>query len=863
VIATPDRRLRVFVSSTLVELAAERAAAREAIESLRLTPVLFELGARPHPPRALYSAYLEQSDVFVGIYGESYGWVGPGMEISGLEAEYRLATDKPRLLYVKRDASHREQRLTEMLDRVTAEGAVSYRLFTDPDELRELLADDLAVLVSERFHTPAAEERGPPSSSERLPAAVDRFVGRSAELAALERQLVDRDVRLVTVLGPGGVGKTRIALEAARRVADTFADGVHFVGLASVVDMELVDDLIRERLEISGAAGRAPLDAVVDRLRKAEALLVLDNFEHVLAAAGSVARLLEECPRLTVLVTSRAVLRLKGEREFPLSPLSLPEDGVPGADGAASDAVELFLERAVAANPALTLTDEDRAAVAAICRRLDGLPLAIELAAAQVRVLPPRSLVDRLERRLTLSARGGYGYPGRQQTLRAAIDWSFDLLGPAEQTLLTRASVFRDGWTLDALAAVCQVDDALEQLATLVEHSLVVQEPAGGEPRFSMLETIREHAAEKLDERGETAATEDRHARFYLRLVEDAGARLLTQGHGSALALLDRDEGNIRAALSRLLEQGEAERVAEAGWSLLPYWSLRERISEGRRWLESAVETGALPESARARALAAVAGLAFWGSDHATAVRCAGEALDHLRTIGDDAGIALAQIPLGVVQTIAGDREAGTALLEDSRRRAEHAGAHWGATMSLLALIWALNAAGADAPLELYEEAVTRARALGHEAETLALGALGRRRALRGDVREAKEALSEALRRVLALDARLGISFYLDLLADLAATQGCDALAVRLSAAAEVAAAGVGTLVPPLGGDRAARLETLRERLGASEFAAEDRAGRDRSIEDAAAEALAWAEEASAEPVRETDAPVAPRARGG
>ncbi len=824
------------MSSTLEELAAERAAAREAIENLRLTPVMFELGARPHPPRQLYAAYLAQSDVVVGIYGERYGWVAPDRDVSGLEDEYRLAEAKPRLLYVKHPAPARDERLARMLDRIETEGAVSYRTFRDADELKRQLADDLALLLSERFQ--GERERPLGRVRARLPAGVDRFVGRERELAALERRLTDPHARLVTVTGPGGVGKTRLALEAARRAQSAFGDGAHFVPLSSVVDPQLVDAAIQDSLGITGASASAPVDAVLDVLRDASLLLVLDNFEQVLTAAPVLTQLLEECAGVTALVTSRTVLNLKGERDFPLAPLTVAGS----AAEAGSDAVDLFVERARAANPSFAPSSDERAAIAAICRRIDGLPLAIELAAAQVRVLPPGAILDRLERRLSLSARGGGGYPDRQQTLHAAIEWSFDLLEGSEQALFARASVFTGGWTLEALEAVCaNGDDVLEPFAALVEKSLTTQDAAHTEPRFSMLDTIREYAAEKLEERGEDASIQARHASFYLGLVAEVGAHLNAGEHGRALAALDREEDNVRAALNRLLEAGERDRVADAGWSLVPYWSLRERVLEGRRWMTDVLAGGELSPGARARALAAAAMLAFWGSDHATAVSLAGEALPQLRALCDETAIPFAQIPLGVVETIRGDRDAGLQLLEDSRRRSERLGNEWGVAMSMLALVWALNASEAEAPLELFEEALDRASKLGYEAETLALGALGRRRSLRGDRREAKELLADALRRVLGLNAKLGVALYLDLIGDLAAAEGADAIAARLAGAADSVSEAAGAPIPPFVRDREARLEALRARLGDSGFAAEYEAGRTRSIEDASAEALDWA----------------------
>ena len=521
----------------------------------------------------------------------------------------------------------------------------------------------------------------------------------------------------------------------------------------------------------------------------------------------------------------------------------MPPLGVPdGADEGRADALDLFAERARAANPSFELTAGNRDAVAEICRRLDGLPLAIELAAAQVRFLPPQGVLERLEHRLGLAARAGHAYPNRQQTLRAAIAWSVELLDDAERALFARASVFRGGWTLEALASVSgERDDVLDPVASLVEKSLVTHEAPEGAPRFSMLETIREYAAEELEARGDGRAAAKRHAAFYLGLVDEVGRQLVAARHGPALALLDRDEDNVRAALARLLEEGEYARVVDAGWKLLPYWTLRERLVEGRRWMRDVVERGELTAGPRGRALAAEAMLAFWGSDYAAAARLAGEALPLLRAAGDDGGVALAQIPLGVVQAIGGDREAGVALLEDARRRAERMRGEWGVAMSMLALAWAWNATGAEAPLEHFEETVERVRELGYEAETLAVGALGRRRAIRGEADEAKELLAEALRRTSALNARVGSALYVDLLADLAAAEGDDVVAVRLSSAAEAAAEAAGAAIPPLSGDRAERLRALRERAGDAAFEAERKKGRALSGEAAASEALTWA----------------------
>jgi predicted ATPase len=839
-IVTPDQRVRVFVSSTLEELAAERVAAREAIEALRLIPVLFELGARPHAPRSLYRSYLEQSDIFVGIYGERYGWVGPGMNISGLEDEYRLATAKPRLLYIKKPAPARDDQLRAFIDRIRESGEVSYRSFADATELRSLLADDLAVLLSERFQTPPSEVG---RLTVKLPTPVDSFIGREREMGELERQLRDGGRRLVTITGPGGVGKTRLALEVARGSREAFADGAHFVSLGEIAVPELIFPAIQRSLELP-AGSRSAFDAVVEGLREAELLLVLDNFEQVLAAATDLSRLLEECDRLTALVTSRAVLELRGEREFPLQPFRLPAESVDAKEIEDSDSIALFVERARAANPAFTLTDGNRNAVFALCKRLDGLPLAIELAAVQVRLLSPETMLERLQQRLELMP--GRAYPERQQTLRATMDWSYQLLDEAEKVLFSRASVFRSGWTLEALDAVYG-EPSLELLSSLVGKSLVVPDAADGDPRFSMLRTLREYADEKLEQRGDVELTRERHAEFYLALIEDLGSRLrAAEEHEASLVRLDREEDNLRAVVEWLLQSGGATQVADVGWWLLPYWGLRERLAEGRRWMAEALAREELPQRARARALTVGGVLALWASDYEPAIGPLTQALAIFRALGDETGVALAQLPLGVVESITGDQKAGLATLEDSQAIFERVGHEWGVAMTMFAMSSALNATRVEAPIEFFEETVRRARMLGPETETVALGALAQRRAIRGERNEAKRLLAEVLRRVTVVNAVVQVGFYLDLLADVAAEEGDDRLATRLSASAEVAFEAGGSQIRPLVGARDLRLAALRERLGDVVFENERESGYTRGVEEATTEALAWAE-------RETD----------
>src|SRR4051794_32727488 len=438
-IRTPDQRLRVFVSSTLKELAAERKAARSAIERLAAAPVMFELGARPHPPRELYRAYLEQSDIFVGLYAERYGWVAPGETVSGLEDEYNLAPPTmPRLLYVRDGPGPREPRLVELLERIRSDGRASYKSFANPQELGDLLVTDLAVLLAERFDgssTPAAAP--PPEESEpaalTLPAPLTELVGRAGEVEEVAAALRDPSVRLVTLLGPGGIGKTRLAIEVARRLEPEFPDGVLFVPLASIENPAEVPTAIVQALGLRDPGDQTDEDLLVVALRRRRMLLVLDNFEQVTDAAPLLGALLGAAPDVTILVTSRALLRLTGEHSHEVAALGLP---VPRArpwrpQDPPSSSVELLVQRARAVKPDFELTPQNIDAVEAIATRLEGVPLAIELAAARLRLLSARALLDRLEHQLALLVGGHRDLPPRQQAVRSTIEWSTRLLPPA------------------------------------------------------------------------------------------------------------------------------------------------------------------------------------------------------------------------------------------------------------------------------------------------------------------------------------------------------------------------------------------------------------------------------------------------
>ena len=338
-IRTPDQRLRIFVSSTLQELAAERQAVRDAVTRLRLVPVMFELGARPHPPRQVYRSYLAQSQVFVGVYWQGYGWVAPGEQVSGLEDEYLLAAGLPRLIYVKSPAPERESRLAEMLTRIRDDGEVSYQHFSAAAELQRLVENDLAVLLSERFERAPSGDgaAGGPPLAGAVPAPVTSLVGRDDDAAAVGDLVRAEGVRLVTLTGPGGVGKSRLAVEVAQRVGPGFEDGVRFVELGSVAAAELVMAAIAAALGLSTSGGALVAD-LKSYLRARRLVLVLDNFEQVMGAAPVVAELLGAAPGVVGLVTSRMVLRLSGEHEFPVPALPVPPIGPAGTPRTCSDA---------------------------------------------------------------------------------------------------------------------------------------------------------------------------------------------------------------------------------------------------------------------------------------------------------------------------------------------------------------------------------------------------------------------------------------------------------------------------------------------------------------------------------------------
>ncbi|MPV35881.1 ATP-binding protein [Georgenia subflava] len=726
-IRTPDQRLRVFVSSTLQELAPERAAARASVERLRLTPVMFELGARPHPPRDLYRAYLDQSHVFVGLYWQRYGWVAPGEEVSGLEDEYHLSAGLPRLIYVKA-GDGREERLGLLLDRIREDDTASYKEFGDAAELASLLEVDLAVLLSERFELaslPPGQTVGDPRPevAAKLPPALATpltpLVGRDDQVGAVGSLLASDDARLVTLVGPGGIGKTRLAREVAARSATVFPDGVWFVDLAAVADPALVPDAVARALGVHDT-GDAPLSEKLQRaLARRRTLLVLDNFEQVVEAANGVVALLGATPGLKVLVTSRALLRVGGEHGIEVGPLGLPAGRAPDAVAAAhaSPAVELFLQRARSVRPDFQLDASNVGAVSEICRALDGVPLALELAAARLRTLPPSALLERLDRALPLLSGGARDLPARQRTLRGTLDWSYGLLGPNERRLFTDLGVFAGQFPLDAAEEVADRpgSSVLDGLGALVDSSLLRQQDRDGTPWFTMLAVVREYARERLEASPDLEEVRARHAAHHLRVAERAGRRLYGPEQRAVTARLTLVHDDLRAAVVHLLDHHDGAAVVQLVWDLFLYWWVDGHLDQARLWMEEALAGEQLPALERARALALGRLVAFMQSNDPSVVRDVEEAITTFRQHGDAGGesFALSTLALTSFSDPEADLDEAQARLERAVRRARDAGDRWREAMALFTAGRIALASGELAPARDF---LLRARSVARRA---------------------------------------------------------------------------------------------------------------------------------------------------
>jgi non-specific serine/threonine protein kinase len=678
-----------------------------------------------------------------------------------------------------------------------------------------------------------------------LPAALSPIVGREREIEEVAGLLRAPAVRLVTLTGPGGTGKTRLALEVARALVAEYRDGVFAVDLSQLSEPGLVAAHVGHALGVR-EAGSAPMSELLSRhLRDRELLLVVDSFEHLLSAAPLVSELLSAAPALKVLATSREPLHLRHEREVAVEPLEVPVFGsLPPLDELErTGAVALFLERAQAARPWFALTAENARAVVEICRRLDGLPLALELAAARVKLLSPQAMLERFDQRLKLLTGGARDLPARQQTMRGAIAWSYDLLDDGERELLCRLAVFSGGWTLGAAEAVCGSAglDVLDGIASLVDKSLLRQRgEEDGESRFRMLDLVREFALEQLEANGWGDEARGEHARYFLRLAEEAGPELRGAEQAVWLERVGREHDNLRAALSLLLERSPEEGVRLAS-ALQRYWHIRSHYTEGLSWIERALETGAAAPSVRVRLLADAANMRWSLGDLEGAAFHARASLALARELGDQMAAALALNTLGLIAADDSRFEEARAHFEEVLALARAHDSKGFLTMALVNLGWvASQEKDYAASVRYFEQALDVAgRDRCTQRVANAFWNLGEVRFKLGEVEAARACYREALAKARQLGNAFTCAMCLDGFAAVAVEDGRLEAAAALAGAVEGQYEVLGVSLPPTSSAfRARYVEKLKAAL---EPAALERAwarGRAMGLEAAVAEAL-------------------------
>ena len=732
------------------------------------------------------------------------------------------------------------------------------------------------------------------SRPNNLPMQPTPLVGREREVEDIRGRLLAPEVRLLTLTGPGGTGKTRLALQAAADLLEEFEDGVFFVALAAVTDPTLVASTVAQVLGVRESGDLPLIDGIRDYLSDKRLLLVVDNFEQVLEAAPLVGELLS-APSLKVLATSRIPLGVYGEHEYAVPPLAIPDpERLPGLEALSHyEAVRLFIERARAAKADFAVTNENAPAVAEICARLDGLPLAIELAAARIKLLPPKAMLGRLGRRLKLLTGGARNLPERQRTLRGAIEWSHTLLEDGEKTLFCRMAVFSSGRTLEAIETVCDAEgdlpiDALEGVSSLLDKSLLRQEEGpNGEPRFVMLETIHEYAREKLRESGEAEEIRRAHKEYFLTLAEEAEPELMGSDQVPWMERLEAEHDNMRAALSWSLEVGDAESALRIGGALWRFWNVRGHFSEGRRWLATALSDGeAAPVGVRARALLGLGYLALRQGDYMRATEDLEASLALYREAEDRRGEAYALCFLGWIALDRNELERAEGLLEESLALGRAVGTARDVSVVLNALaMLGLYRGEYERAATMQEESLSLAREAG-DIRSIAIYTtnLGMTAAVTGEYERAETFLQEALEvhreigaedmiapsinlfgflalsrndldraedlcvvalRELRERAQLpGIAFALDILAGVAASRGEIRRAARLWGAA--AGSREVTGVPWLLEERAMiepHIEAARSRLDELSWQGEWENGRVMSLD----QAVSYALEASGE----------------
>jgi predicted ATPase/DNA-binding winged helix-turn-helix (wHTH) protein len=685
-----------------------------------------------------------------------------------------------------------------------------------------------------------------------LAARRTQLIGREKEIGEIENLLLGTNVRMVTLTGIGGTGKTRIAQEIARRMLADFADGVFFVALADIRNPEFVASTVAQIFGVKEAGEKSLIENLKNHFSEKHLLLVVDNFEQVISAAHVLAELLAAAPRLKILATSRALLHLPFEREFVVPPLDLPESGgrIPLPDLSKNESVKLFLERAQNVKSSFSLTGENAASVAEICRRLEGLPLAIELAAARIKILSPAQILSRLENRLKILTGGALDLPARQQTMRGAIDWSYDLLDEDEKILFRRLSVFAGGFNVETAEAIVlnlsssgeTEIDILNIVTALIENSLIIQkETANDESRLRMLEVVREFALEKLEASGESLAVRKNHAAFFLALAQEAEQEFFGEQGEIWLKRLEDEHENLRAALL-WSTAADAETAANLAGALRNFWILRNHIAEGRKWLETILEQSeAAPLAVRLKLINGLGHTAGYQGDLETARKAHEKGLAEGKATNDLRQIALSVRGLGFVAKWKGDIAAAGKFYEEGLAYSRELDDENGIAVSLTTLgDLARMADDYAAARPLFEEALEICKQTGNKQGVVgSLNNLGAVTFGEGDYAAAHSYYAEAINLVRKLEEKVSLSYALDGFAALAVRHGDARRAAQIAGACERLRELLGFETEPAERRfREAYLSEIRAALDKDDFSAVYEQGRRLNPEEAIAIAL-------------------------